>query len=1082
LPPTVPTGVNGETLDISYASSGDTATAPVGGYSITGTLANGSGLLSNYTVTLNNGALTVNPYAFTYTIGNDSQIYGSPANLANDLPPTVPTGVNGETLDISYASSGDTATAPVGGYSITGTLSNGTGLLSNYNVTLNNGSLTVNQAGTSVSLNSSVSNSSHGAPVTFTAVVSGVSGAAVPTGTVDFFIDGVDEGPVAVDNTGTATYTTSTLTVTVGTSPHTITATYNGDVNYTGSSNNLSQEVGYGTFIWNGLGSDNLASDGANWVPGVAPVYGDLVIFNGTSSKTAYIDSSFANTLTTVEIDAGYTGQITLQKDLTINALLSQAGGTIVMGSNHLNIASAASYDMSAGELDGPGYLNIAGTVNWTGGSWDPGDAEITGALNIAPSSSVSLTGWTLNVDSGGNLNWTQGDVENSDSTVNVNADGTMSISSSGAWADALGDGGSSIDVAGTMNTTDNGSGSPVSIEAALNLTGSANVASGSVLMKGGGSNSGTFTIAANSDVTISAGTFTALQGAEAVGEGQVVIGGGGGLAGVEAAQGAIARYYNLTLTVGGTISGAGDLLIYNQFTWDGGTMNAGGTTRIGPSAVMTVAANVTGARDIVNFGQAGVLNGKTLTLSASTFDNFGTLTLVGTGSINSPAGAVATLNNHTVLDQFDRVATVANINKVQGGVATLGVVLSNNANLGVAAGDLVLTQNVTYLARSQTAVSTGAVLHFGGVGGVSGNQDFDNGAVVIADGLVVMDGPTAFMTVEVNEDLLIANFRIAPVNGAAFIGGGGNLYAPSLDCAGATFTGGITIFIGQGGTATIRAGCGMVGNATIDNTGTINWIGAGNFGMGINATITNDGSLGQGVFSIQTAGAIVDVTPFGFVASTGLVATNGGTISVDAGGGGNIIAPIVVNNGGKLNLNGRVLTLTGTYDAVGGDTNFGGSTGNLTVVAGGFNQTGGTTSLDGGQLNAPILQLIGGTFRGGGLVNADVTNGGLITFSDSVPSALLSINGNYTQTATGAFQVAFSSEDTSSVRLAVTGNLTLDGTVGAALNDVTPPAGGTIIMYGGDLAGVFAQVQGIGNNANWAAGYATSCIITLQS
>src|SRR5208282_4528355 len=88
--------------------------------------------------------LTVNPYAFTYTIGSDSQTYGSPANLTADLPATISTGVNGENLAIAYGSAGDTATAAVGSYPIMATLSSGSGTLSNYSVTLIDGSLTVN--------------------------------------------------------------------------------------------------------------------------------------------------------------------------------------------------------------------------------------------------------------------------------------------------------------------------------------------------------------------------------------------------------------------------------------------------------------------------------------------------------------------------------------------------------------------------------------------------------------------------------------------------------------------------------------------------------------------------------------------------------------------------------------------------------------------------------------------------------------------------------------------------------------------------------------------------------------------------
>ena len=80
-----------------------------------------TGLASNYDVTLTCGTLTVNPYAFTYTIADDSQTYGTAADFVTDLGTTINTGVNGENLDIAYTSSGDTDTADVGTYGIMGT-------------------------------------------------------------------------------------------------------------------------------------------------------------------------------------------------------------------------------------------------------------------------------------------------------------------------------------------------------------------------------------------------------------------------------------------------------------------------------------------------------------------------------------------------------------------------------------------------------------------------------------------------------------------------------------------------------------------------------------------------------------------------------------------------------------------------------------------------------------------------------------------------------------------------------------------------------------------------------------------------
>ena len=138
-------GVNGETLDIAYSSTGDTDTAAVGGYDIRGVVSNGSGQLSNYTVVLTDGTLTVNKATLDHTILDTDQTYGSPANLATALGTTI-AGVNGETLDIAYSSTGDTDTAAVGGYDISGVVSNGSGQLSNYTVVLTDGTLTVNKA------------------------------------------------------------------------------------------------------------------------------------------------------------------------------------------------------------------------------------------------------------------------------------------------------------------------------------------------------------------------------------------------------------------------------------------------------------------------------------------------------------------------------------------------------------------------------------------------------------------------------------------------------------------------------------------------------------------------------------------------------------------------------------------------------------------------------------------------------------------------------------------------------------------------------------------------------------------------
>ena len=84
---------------------------------------------------------------------------------------------------------------------------------------------------------SSADPSVHGQTVTFLVTVSAVApGTGVPTGTVTFRYEGGTLGSGTLDGGGLATFTTSTLS----TSVHTITASYGGDSNFSGSNDTAS--------------------------------------------------------------------------------------------------------------------------------------------------------------------------------------------------------------------------------------------------------------------------------------------------------------------------------------------------------------------------------------------------------------------------------------------------------------------------------------------------------------------------------------------------------------------------------------------------------------------------------------------------------------------------------------------------------------------------------------------------------------------------------------------------------------------------------------------------------------------------
>ncbi len=127
--------------DVATASN---VTASLAATNFTPTSLSGT-LASNYAFPASaTGAGQIRRATLTYHIGNDAQDEGIPVNLANGLPATFNTGVNGENLALSYSSLGDTAAALPGKYAIAGVIANGTGLASDYAVTLFPGTLTVN--------------------------------------------------------------------------------------------------------------------------------------------------------------------------------------------------------------------------------------------------------------------------------------------------------------------------------------------------------------------------------------------------------------------------------------------------------------------------------------------------------------------------------------------------------------------------------------------------------------------------------------------------------------------------------------------------------------------------------------------------------------------------------------------------------------------------------------------------------------------------------------------------------------------------------------------------------------------------
>ncbi len=98
----------------------------------------------------------------------------------------------------------------------------------------------------------------------------------------------------------------------------------------------LSNNANAATVTWTGGGSDNLASNPANWLGNLIPQYGDNVIFDSTSKNCTWDLTVDISSLT---INSGYTGKVTISSTstLTIAITIKWTGVADNLASNPAN-------------------------------------------------------------------------------------------------------------------------------------------------------------------------------------------------------------------------------------------------------------------------------------------------------------------------------------------------------------------------------------------------------------------------------------------------------------------------------------------------------------------------------------------------------------------------------------------------------------------------------------------------------------------------------------------------------------------------------------------------------------------------
>ena len=174
---------------------------------------------------------------FTATVEAASPGSGTPSGTVTFYDGSTAIGVGTLGLGNPDAATFTTVSLSVGAHAITAVYGGDGNFSTSTSTAINQG---VNQASSSTTVVSSANPSSSGQAVTFTATVNAVSpGSGTPTGTVTFYDGSTTLGTATLNGTGTASFTTSSLSV----GSHSIKVSYGGDADFKASTSAVLKQV-----------------------------------------------------------------------------------------------------------------------------------------------------------------------------------------------------------------------------------------------------------------------------------------------------------------------------------------------------------------------------------------------------------------------------------------------------------------------------------------------------------------------------------------------------------------------------------------------------------------------------------------------------------------------------------------------------------------------------------------------------------------------------------------------------------------------------------------------------------------------
>ena len=438
--------------------------------------------------------------------------------------------------------------------------------------------------------------------------------------------------------------------------------------------NTATVNVNAGTMLMNGGGTDSGAfhiADGAK-----------LEFRNGV------------HTLNNVTTSGAGTFQISTE-NVGADATVAVNGGT-----------HTTTFLMSGSTMTGTSNT-FQGAATWTGGT-------ITGAASASTTfgSTLAITGANTKTLSGGrsvnagNITWS-GNTGNNNNAIAIatasafNNTGTFTDSNAFDSIISAGGGGGIFNNNGTFNKQ---SGTTTTIGAIFNSSDTVNVNAGTMLMGGGGTDSGVFNIAdgaklefrngahtLNNVTTSGAGTFqisTDNVGADAT----VTVNGGTHttpfLLSGSTMAGTDATFQGLTTWTGGTISGAASTTFANDVAISGPNLKVlvGGRT-LNLESTTTWSGNTANNNNAIRFWNGATINNNGTFNDSNAFNSF----------IEHNVGGPHNFNN------------IGTYNKTENTITTfdLGVNFNNTGNVNVNAGTISVANAVDNLGTISTATGT---------------------------------------------------------------------------------------------------------------------------------------------------------------------------------------------------------------------------------------------------------------------------------------------------------------------------------------------------------------------------------------